>query len=98
VVPDDVPGGFWAENGFSMPRRFDSHSAHRAALAADGYEIRAKNAGPDDTICPRWDSVNLAAAAALVQRNSDAARARNQQRAVITVSDGDTFRAKDLDG
>jgi hypothetical protein len=72
VVPDDVPGGFIAENGFDVPTRFDSHSAHVRALAERGLEIRAKNAGPDDRICPRWDTVDLDGAAQLVCRGRSA--------------------------
>jgi hypothetical protein len=49
VVPDDIPGGQWFENGFDTPQKFYSHSAHRAALAANGCEIRAKWAGPGAT-------------------------------------------------
>jgi hypothetical protein len=54
VIADDVPGGFWAENGFDAPRKFYSKSAHRAALAAEGCEIRAKWAGPHDNIMTNW--------------------------------------------
>ena len=73
VIGDDVPGGFIAENGFDRPTRFDSHSAHEAALAANGYEIRAKWAGPNDHIMTRWDTVTaqtLANARELVTRPS----------------------------
>ncbi len=45
VQPDEVPGGFWAENGFSTPRYFTSRKAHIAALAAEGKEIVVKYAG-----------------------------------------------------
>jgi hypothetical protein len=98
TVPDDVPGGFWAVNGFAEPRQFFSRSAHRAALAADNMEIRAKHAGSEDTICPRWDTVDLDSAAQLVQRNRDGAHARNREKlAPITVTEGASFREKDLD-
>lgn len=73
VIGDDVPGGFVVENGFDRPTRFDSHSAHEAALAANGCEIRAKWAGPNDTIMTRWDTVTaqtLANAKDLVTRPS----------------------------
>lgn len=88
VVPDDVPGGFWAENGFDTPQKFYSHSEHRAALAARGMEIRAKWV-PGDKHLTRWDSVDLDAAAALVTRG---AQARAEKRALaeefpITVTD-----------
>lgn len=69
--PDDVPGGFWAENGFPKPRWFPSHSAHEHALAAAGKEIVAKNAGPLDKICSRWDipdATTLANAKTLLSR------------------------------
>ena len=39
ITPDDVPGGFWAENGFTERRKFYSHSEHRAALAAEGIGL-----------------------------------------------------------
>ena len=71
VIGDDVPGGFWAENGFETPRKFYSKSAHVAALAANGCEIRAKWAGPTDRHLTRWDAVSadqLAKATALVSR------------------------------
>src|SRR5690348_16831027 len=73
VIGDDIPGGQWFENGFREPRLFYSHSEHRRALAAEGKEIRAKNAGPHDKICPRWDSVDLEGAAQLVSRGAQAA-------------------------
>ncbi len=57
VHGDDVPGGFWAENGFDTPRKFYSHSEHEAALAARGLEIRAKYAGEHDRIMSRSDAV-----------------------------------------
>ena len=40
VIPDDVPGGFIAENGFETPTKFYSKSEHRHALAARGLTIR----------------------------------------------------------
>jgi len=99
VVPDDVPGGFVVENGFETPRRFDSRSAHRKALDAEGLQMRVDNRGPLDKICPRWDTVDLDAAAALVSRGAQARAARKiLEPAVITVRDGDPFRAGDLDG
>lgn len=71
VITDDVPGGFWAENGFSEPTKFYSKSEHAAALAARGCEIRAKWAGPNDKHLSRWDAVSadqLAKATELVSR------------------------------
>lgn len=56
VHPDDVPGGFWAENGFTTPTWFPSKSAHESALKAQGLEIRAKWAGPQDKHLKRWDA------------------------------------------
>ena len=90
TIPDDVPGGFTVENGFDGPRTFYSRSAHRAALAAEGYEPRVKWAGPGDQHVSRWDTVDLDAARALVSRNSESARLKNLElaRAVITVTDG----------
>jgi hypothetical protein len=80
VIGDDVPGGFWAENGWPEPKKFYSKSEHVKALSAHGYEIVAKNAGPDDKICPRWDTVDLEAAAQLVQRGTQARQAKRDAR------------------
>lgn len=85
VVPDDVPGGFWAVNGFTEPVRFYSHSAHEQALAARGLEVRAKNAGPDDKICPRWDTVDLEGAKALLERGPQRRREQKDPPIPITV-------------
>lgn len=102
VHQDSVPGGFWAENGFAEPRRFDSHSEHARALAAEGLEIRAKWAGEHDRHLTRWDTVDLNAAAALVQRGAQARREKNARwkgaNAEITVTDGESFTGKDLEG
>ena len=68
---DAVPGGFIVENGFDEPTRFESHSEHRAALAARGLEIRAKWAGVHDKVMSRWDApdaTTLANAAILLTR------------------------------
>ena len=71
---DDVPGGFWAENGFRFPRKFYSRSEHERALRAEGKAIAAKNAGPDDKICARWDTVDLEAAKILLTRGLSSPR------------------------
>lgn len=74
VAGDDVPGGFWAENGFDRPRLFHSKSEHRKALAAEGLEIRVKWAGPHDKHVTRWDAVSqhqLDAATKLVSRTAN---------------------------
>ena len=94
-IPDDVPGGFWVENGFDTPQKFYSHSEHEAALAARGCEIRAKWAGPHDKIMSNWaaGTVDLDAAAALVQRGEQA-RAERRARAEefpIEATDGEAF-------
>jgi hypothetical protein len=72
VHPDDVPGGFWVENGFDRPTWFPSHSAHEAALAKQGYEIRAKWAGPHDKHLTNWaagmDAKTLDNARVLLER------------------------------
>jgi hypothetical protein len=100
VVPDSVPGGFVAENGFAEPRRFDSKSAHAKALAAEGYEIRAKNAGEHDKQCPRWDTVDLDAAKTLLERGPQARREKAKRwpnaTTPITVTEGESFTLKDL--
>jgi len=100
VQPDDVPGGFWAENGFSEPRQFFSRSAHERALAAEGCEIRAKWAGPEDKHLTRWDTVDLEAAKSLLERGSQARAARRQKAlgdAPITRENGGPIRYGDLD-
>jgi hypothetical protein len=102
--PDDVPGGFWVENGFLTPRRFDSHSAHEAALDAEGLEIRAKWAGPHDRImtnCGAYiDAGTLESARVLVSRGTRARETtRRWPRAdqTVTVTDAGTFRAADIE-
>lgn len=104
VVPDEVPGGFWAENGFAERRKFYSHSEHERALAREGCEIRAKWAGPQDRIMTNWaaatDAQTLANAAVLVGRGAEARAARHQRwpRATeaVTVTPAGTFTGKDL--
>lgn len=101
TIGDDIPGGKWFENGWSVPRKFYSHSEHRRALDAAGLEIRAKNAGPNDKHCPRWDTVDLEAAAALVRRGEEARAAKDTRWAdaqadiTVTVLD-ETVKARDL--
>ncbi len=56
VISDEIPGGQVFENGFDTPQIFYSHSAHRAALAERGLEIKAKWAGPADRHLSRWDA------------------------------------------
>ena len=72
AIGDDVPGGFIVENGFSTPQKFYSKKAHREALAANGNMLCDWNRGDHDKVCPRWDTVNLEAAKALVSRNQKA--------------------------
>lgn len=71
-IPDDVPGGFWAENGFDTPQKFYSHSEHRRALKERGCQIAAKWAGPLDKHLINWaagiDAVTLENARVLVSR------------------------------
>lgn len=105
VHGDDIPGGQWFENGFKTPRKFYSHSEHRAALAAEGLQITAKNAGDHDKICRRWDApdaVTLSNAAILLTRGSQAVREKNdrwsQATMPITVTDLTTgVKARDLE-
>lgn len=101
VHGDDIPGGLWVENGFPHPIKVYSHSEHRAKLAANGYEHRVKNAGPDDKHVMRWDTVDLEGAAALVTRGVQARAAKNAERwpdatIPITITDGGVVRQKDL--
>lgn len=69
VHQDSVEGGFFAENGFSSPRYFESKKAHRDALAAEGKEIAAKYAGPRDKHLTNWaaGTVDLSSAEAFVR-------------------------------
>jgi len=104
IVPDEVPGGFWAENGFAAPRKFYSHSAHEAALAAEGVEIRAKWAGPHDKIMTNWaaaiDPYTLESARVLVSRGVDARAARRARwpkaDQAVAVTDAGTFTGRDV--
>ncbi len=101
VVGDDVPGGFWAENGFSEPRKFYSKSEHRAALAAEGAEIRAKWAGPHDKHLTRWDAVSadqLAKATELVSRRKfkEIVAPEHQFPVAIEKSDAGPVRLEDI--
>lgn len=103
VIGDDVPGGFVVENGFDEPRKFYSKSEHIKALAAEGLEIRAKYAGPNDRHLSNWHTaVDLEAAKALVSRGVEAFEAKRRRFAVevapedrvpvtITKSDAGTF-------
>ena len=93
VVADDIPGGQVFENGFDVPTRFFSHSAHRAALAARGCEIAAKWV-PGDKHLSRWDvpdAKTLENAAILLTRGAKA-RELEMEPHPITVTDGETFR------
>ena len=87
VIADDVPGGFWAHNGF-------------AELAAEGFEIRAKWAGPNDAHLTRWDSVDLEGTADFLRRHADDRRRVTktpiEPPIPITVTEGERFRAEDL--
>lgn len=79
VIPDDIPGGQWFENGFATPQKFYSHSAHRAALAANGLEIAAKYAGDGyDKHLTDWgagiDAKTLDNARVLLERGIAASR------------------------
>lgn len=100
-IPDDVPGGFWVENGFETPRWFPSHSAHEKALAAVGRELRPKHAGDRDKIMSNWaaaiDPVTMANAAALLTRGQKTVTQEPDPREEfpITVTDlAETFRYK----
>src|SRR5688500_18495853 len=72
VHQDEIPGGQWFENGFDTPQKFYSHSAHRKALEARGYEIVVKHAGEHDEHVTNWaaavDAKTLENAAVLVSR------------------------------
>jgi hypothetical protein len=86
IIPDEVPGGFWVENGFDEPQKFYSKSEHRAALDAKGLEIRAKWAGPLDKIMTRWDAPSaktLEDARILLGRGREARQSAHEQMAKI---------------
>jgi hypothetical protein len=103
-VADDVPGGFWAENGFDEPRKFYSHSEHRRALKERGLTINAKWAGEFDRHLKRWDvpsRKSLEDARILLSRGKPSAVAdKCRQKHTdpdITLTRGvseDTFRVK----
>lgn len=101
ITPDEIPGGAWFENGFDKPRKFYSHSEHRAALAAEGLEIRAKWAGPGDKIMTNWaagmDAGTLENATTLLGRAAEARRAKALATTPVTVTEAGTFTGKDLD-
>lgn len=98
VHADDIPGGMWVENGFTEPRKVYSHSEHRRLLAAEGLEIRAKWAGPNDKIMSRWDTVDLDAAKTLLERGPQARREKRSRwpdaSIPITTTDAGTIRQK----
>ena len=64
VEQDTVEGGFTVENGFATPQTFYSKQEHRAALAANGFEICAKPKRAERTI----DAQTLENARILVSR------------------------------
>lgn len=105
IITDDIPGGMTVENGFDEPRTFYSHSAHRAALAKEGLEIRAKWAGPNDKIMTNWAAAitpkTLDDARELLERGAQAVRAKKERwpraGAEITVEIGEPFRMRDLE-
>ena len=70
VVPDDVPGGFVVENGFSTPQRFYSKSAHRAALDREGFQLAPRYVEGNKVGMTKWVSVDLEGATALVSRGA----------------------------
>jgi hypothetical protein len=98
VHGDDIPGGRWFENGFSEPRKFYSHSEHRAALAAEGCEMRPKWV-PGDKHLTRWDipcETTLANAKSLLERGAQAVVDRRKRwpnaSIPISVTEGAPFR------
>lgn len=101
---DEIPGGMWVENGFEHPVKVYSHSEHRRLLAERGLEIRAKWAGEHDKVMSNWaagiDAQTLANAVALVSRGVTvlAEKPSRWPKATepITVTDGSTFKSKDL--
>jgi len=84
IVTDEIIGGQVFENGFDEPTVFYSKQAHREALAAQGYEVRAKWAGPNDKHLKRMDAPTektLRDAAVLLSRGVEARKDRQQLRA-----------------
>jgi hypothetical protein len=53
--PDDVPGGFVVENGFSTPQKFYSKKAHIEALEANGNML-APRWVENDRHLTKWDA------------------------------------------
>jgi hypothetical protein len=90
VQPDDVPGGFIAENGFETPQIFYSRKAHRDALAARGLEIRAKYAGDGyDKHLTNWaagiSAHHLESARILLERGVEARRSERERLAAVSA-------------
>lgn len=101
IQRDEIPGGQFFENGWAEPRRFDSHSAHRKALAAEGLEQRVRWAGPNDKHVSRMDipcAQTLENARILLTRGAQAVRERKDRwpnaTLPITVEEGGPFRIK----
>lgn len=77
VAPDDVPGGFFAENGFSTPQKFYSKSEHIKALEANGNML-APRWVPNDKVLTNWaaacDPKTMDNARVLLSRKSKASK------------------------
>lgn len=75
AVPDEVPGGFWVENGFRTPQKFYSKSEHRNALEANGNVLMPVWV-PNDKHLTNWaaGTVDLAGAEDFVRRYYDRPR------------------------
>ena len=73
--PDDVPGGFWAENGFSEPQKFYSKKAHLEALDANGNMLAPRYV-ENDKVLTNWaaaiDPKTLENVTALLSRKQKA--------------------------
>lgn len=69
VIGDDIPGGFTQEHFGHQPEVFYSKKAMLKRADQLGLEPMVKNSGPHDRHVPRWATVDLEAATALVSRS-----------------------------
>ena len=88
VIGDDIPGGFRQENFGHQPEVFYSKKAMLKRADDLGLQPMIRNAGPHDRHVPRWVSVDLDAATALVSRSAPASKTEEIvcETAQITVA------------
>lgn len=72
VIGDEID--VWQENFGHQPEHFRSRQAMARRADQLGLQPFIRNAGPHDKHVPRWSSVDLEAATALVSRQSASTR------------------------